>query len=141
MTKTKELNELQIKFLEALFGEAKGDILTAKRLAGYSEQTKNVDIIRVLREEIIEQAHLILAMNSPRASLEMIGLMVDPNQAGATTKIKAVTEILNRVGVVSEKNTQDVNLKVPSGGLFIMPAKGSNSPSPDESKETTDEDS
>lgn len=121
----KDLTELQSKFLEALFGEAKGDILTAKRLAGYSEETKNSEIVKALRDEIVDQAHLILALNSPKAAMELVGLMIDPNQAGGTTKIKAVQEILNRVGVNPAKDSNDVNLKVPQGGLFIMPAKDS----------------
>lgn len=125
MTKRKELSELQIKFLEALFGEAQGDAAKAKILAGYSPTTVTSGIIRDLKEEIIEQAHLVLAQNSPRAALELVGLVVDPNQAGATNKLKAVQEILTRVGVAAPKQDQDINLKVPHGGLFIMPAKGS----------------
>lgn len=125
MAKT-ELNELQVKFLEALFGEAQGDAGKAKAIAGYADSTKTIDIVRALKEEIISQANLTLAIHSPKAALELVGLVIDPNQSGGTTKLKAIQEILNRVGVVGPKENSDVNLKVPQGGLFIMPAKNSN---------------
>jgi hypothetical protein len=120
----KELSELQIKFLEALFGEAKGDLNEARRLAGYADTTKITDIVKGIKEEIIEQANMTLAVNSPKAAIELVGLMIDPSQASAVTKLKAVQEILNRVGVTDKTKSGDVNLEVPKGGLFIMPAKG-----------------
>ena len=123
--KKKELSELQVKFLNALFGEAQGKPAEAKRLAGYSENTPVADIIRGLKEEIIEAAQLILATHSTQAALELVGVMVDPNQAGSTIKLKAIQEVLNRAGVSAPNKETDVNLKVPQGGLFIMPAKGS----------------
>lgn len=122
----KELTESQIKFLEALFGEAQGNPAEAKKLAGYAETTKTIDILRSLKDEIIEQAHLTLAAHSPKAALELVGLIIDPNQSGAPNKLKAVQEVLNRTGVnAPDKNQGDINLKVPQGGLFIMPAKES----------------
>ena len=135
MAKERILTELQRAFLEALFGEAKGDPVAAKKLAGYDEKSSTTDIIRSLKEEIIEQATLILATNAPRAALEQISIMINPNQPGAPNKQKAINEILNRAGVVQKEDKSDVNLKVPQGGLFIMPAKGAKMEVEDEGKE------
>jgi hypothetical protein len=35
----KQLTEMQQKFLEVLFDEANGDVVQAKKLAGYSDNT------------------------------------------------------------------------------------------------------
>lgn len=123
MSNKRVLTDNQKAFLEALFGEAKGDPVKAIKLAGYAESTKTSEVVNALKDEILEAATNILAMNAPRAALEMVGILTDPNQAGATNKMKAIESILDRTGVKS-KESSDVNLKVPQGGLFIMPAKG-----------------
>ena len=46
----KELTELQQKFLNELFGEAKGNYAKAMRLAGYSENTNPHHIIQSIRK-------------------------------------------------------------------------------------------
>ena len=57
----KQLTELQEKFLDALFGDAKGNYAKAMRLAGYAEATKPHVIVQSLRSEIIERAELAMA--------------------------------------------------------------------------------
>ena len=42
---TRTLNEKQTKFLEVLFEEAGGDVVTAKKLAGYSNNTPTTSIV------------------------------------------------------------------------------------------------
>lgn len=120
MTK-RELTELQQKFLDALFGEAEGDPKKAQKIAGYSENVALSQIVYSLRNEIQETASMLIAMNSPKAALALVGLLNDPNQSGAQNKIKVAESILNRTGVNAPK--EEINLKVPSGGLFILPAK------------------
>lgn len=122
MSKPRELTEPQKLFLEALFGPAKGDPEVAKKIAGYSENTPTHQIMKSLRDEIISGAKDILASSAPKMAFALIDVATNPNQSSATTKMKAAESILNRVGV-SESKGEDVNLKVPSGGLFILPAK------------------
>jgi hypothetical protein len=121
--KERILTENQKNFLEALFGEAQGDVRAAMRVAGYAESVKPYQVVSSLKTEIKELGDLILAMNVPKATMEMIGLLTDPTQVGALNKIKVIQEILNRTGVADKTPAGDVNLKVPQGGLFIMPAK------------------
>jgi hypothetical protein len=122
MIKKRELTEHQTRFLEALGGEAKGDVRTAIRLAGYAENTSINDITKSLKEEILEVTMNLLALNAPKAAFGLLELLTDPNSAGATTKLKVIQDLLNRVGAATRQ--EDIQLKVPSGGLFIMPAKG-----------------
>lgn len=135
MKKDRVLTENQKAFLSALFGEAEGDITVAKKLAGYSENVKNYEVVNSLVEEIRDLARKYLAMNAPRAAIEQVKVMLDPSQPNSNIKLKAIEGILDRVGVKSD-SSGDVNLKVPQGGLFIMPAKER---SPEKVTESEDE--
>jgi hypothetical protein len=119
--KQRILTENQEKFLACLFGEARGNAEKAKALAGYAESVRVSEIVKSLRSEIVEIAMDHMAMNAPRAAMSLEDLLLDPNQAGALTKIKVAQEILNRSGAMTK--SEDITLKVPQGGLFIMPAK------------------
>ena len=46
---TRTLTAKQDKFLSVLFDEANGDVVQAKLLAGYSENTSTTEIIRGLK--------------------------------------------------------------------------------------------
>ena len=51
---TKNLTEKQQKFMAVLFDEAGGDVVSAKKLAGYSEGTATSDILKALKDEIAD---------------------------------------------------------------------------------------
>lgn len=123
--KPRELTEMQKAFLESLFGEAMGDPLKAKKLAGYSDNISTGEIVKNLKDEILDACKLYLAGNAARASIELVGLMLNPNQPSGTTKHKVITELMNRAGMVEKPEATDVNLKIPQGGIVILPAKGS----------------
>ena len=53
---TKKLTDKQEAFLEALCGEAKGNIRGAMNIAGYSENTKVSEIVSSLKDEIVERS-------------------------------------------------------------------------------------
>lgn len=118
----KVLTEKQSKFLEVLFEEAEGDLHVAKKLAGYSDNSSLTEIMPGLREAIIEKSKDYLAYNGASAALGIRNVLKNPAQAGAAVKIKAAESILNRIGITSKEN-QDIELKVPKGGLIILPAK------------------
>jgi hypothetical protein len=125
----KQLTELQQKFLDALFGEAEGDPALAKKLAGYSPDTAAMHIVNSLKEEIIEQAQLYLALHAPKASQSMVDVMKDPVALGNDNKLKAAAQILDRVGIAKQEK---VEVKSNASGIFLLPAK--------RTVETTDED-
>ena len=66
------LTEKQQKFLDVLFDEARGDILEAKKLAGYSPSNSTNDIINSLREEekVMDRVGII---KSEKVQVEAIG--------------------------------------------------------------------
>ena len=50
----KVLNEKQQKFMAVLFDGANGDVVTAKKMAGYADTTATSDVIKGLKDEIAE---------------------------------------------------------------------------------------
>lgn len=121
--KERVLTDQQKLFLSVLMDEAEGDLKVALRLAGYSPGTRPYDIMKTLRAEIVDVAMGHLALNAPKASHKLTQILDNPSKESANNLMKAATEVLNRAGAVAPK--EDVNLRVPEGGLFIMPAKGS----------------
>ena len=118
--KTRELTELQVAFLDAYFGEAQGNASTAKKMAGYADTVKTREIILSLKEEIVELAKLHMAMNAPRAAIKMGQVLEDGSLPGASNVLKAAMQILDRAGATAPS---EQTLSIPSGGIFIMPAK------------------
>ena len=120
MATQKDLTEQQKVFLDALMGEAAGNVRAAMDVAGYSRNTKTIDTVRRLKDEILETTQTYLASNGPRAALAMTGVLEDPTALGNRDRINASREILDRVGVIK---TEKVAVQAESGGLFILPAK------------------
>lgn len=121
-SKERVLTQQQQDFIDHLLGEAKGDYKKALTMAGYSDNTRPSDIVKSLRQEIIEASLNHLALNAPKAAVELTDVMSSPVKSGATTIVKVATQILDRVGVTAAPKDA-LDLKIPSGGLFIMPAK------------------
>lgn len=116
----KELTEKQEIFLEALMGEAKGNIRDAMRIAGYSDRTKISEVVGPLREEITDRAGLVLAMNAPKAAFGIVGVIDDPSAMGARNTVAAAREILDRTGLIKK---EQIEVKATEGGMFILPPK------------------
>ena len=119
---TRNLTAKQDKFLSVLFDEADGDVVQAKLLAGYSENTSTTEIIRGLKEEVIEATQLYMARNAPRAAMAMVGGVLDPTELGIREKLNAAKELLDRSGIVKTEKMQVES----SGGIMLLPAKETN---------------
>ena len=115
----RQLNERQQKFLDVLFEEAGGDVVAAKKLAGYAEGSSTTEIIRGLKEEILEATQMYMARNAPKAAMAMTGALYDPTELGIRDKMAAAKELLDRVGLVK---TEKMEVKA-SGGVMLMPPK------------------
>lgn len=113
------LTERQKKLLEVLFDEAGGDIVAAKKLAGYSDNTPTSEIVASLKDEIMDATHLYMARNAPKAAMSMVGALYDPTELGIRDKMTAAKELLDRTGLVKTEKMQ-VEAK---GGVMLMPAK------------------
>ena len=120
-TPKKSLTDSQEKFLDALFGEAKGNPKKAGELAGYSESSYP-KVLRNLNSEIVSRAEKYLANYSARAATKMVDMLdEDGTTPHANIRMEAAKQILDRVGL-AKKEKLDVNLKAVHG-LFILPPK------------------
>ena len=116
---TRQLNERQQKFLNVLFDEAGGDMVLAKKLAGYAETSSTTSIVKGLKEEILEATQMYMARNAPKAAMAMTGALYDPTELGIRDKMSAAKELLDRVGLVK---TEKMQVEA-SGGVMLMPPK------------------
>lgn len=116
---TKQLTENQQKFLDALFGEAKGKPAKAKLLAGYSEGTSTQAILDSLSEEIADRTRKQLAYAGPQAVSVLMDIMTEDGVLGAKEKLMAAKDILDRAGFSKTEKVQ-VEAKTP---LFVLPPK------------------
>ena len=115
----RQLTEQQQKFLSVLFEDAGGDVLTAKKLAGYADTSSTTDIVKGLKEEILEATQMWMARNAPKAAMSMTGALLEPTELGIKEKMTAAKEILDRVGLVK---TEKMQVEA-TGGVMLMPPK------------------
>jgi len=118
---SKKLNEKQQLFMQVLFDEAEGDVVQAKKLAGYSDGTATRVVIEGLKDEIFEATKTYMSRLGPKAAVAYGSALTDPTQLGVKEKMVAAGQILDRAGVVK---TEKVAVEA-SGGLFILPPKES----------------
>ncbi len=115
----KELTEQQQKFIDALFAEANGSIKDAKVIAGYSPNSNNNEIIKSLKDEIIEATQTYMAGNAPKAAVAMVTGIDDPTQLGIRDKMSAAKDLLDRAGLIKTEKLQVES----SGGVMLLPPK------------------
>lgn len=119
--KNRNLTEKQEKFLDALSGEAQGDIKAALQVAGY-EDTSYYAVVKSLRQEIIDTANTILAHSAPKAAKKLVDVLEsDEPIPQVNAKLQAAQTLLDRVGV-AKRESLNVNHNH-SGGIFILPDK------------------
>ena len=116
---TKNLTENQQKFMAVLFDEAGGDVVLAKKLAGYSDTTTTSTVIKGLRDEIAEATRDYMARVAPRAAVAMGNALVDPTELGIRDKMVAAKDLLDRAGL-GKVDKVDVTS---GGGIFYLPPK------------------
>lgn len=116
----KKYTEKQLAFLDALMGEARGNIRKAMDAAGYSNSTAIKEVVSGLRDEIIDQASMMLALNAPKAAYGIVDVLDDPSALGARNSISAAREILDRTGLVKKEQIQ---VETKGGGMFVLPPK------------------
>ena len=118
-TQKRKLTEKQEKFLDNLI-ETKGNLKLSAELAGYSGN--HYQIIKSLRQEIVDLASNILAREAPSAAFKLVEVMQSDNAVPqASVKLQAAQTILDRVGL-GKQDRMEVNHNV-SGGIFILPEK------------------
>ena len=125
MNELTTLTAKQTLFLDALISEdVMGDLRTAMRLAGYSDNTKVAYIARELHKEIREATETLLAMYAPRAAYALTSILDNPDTFNARHIISASKEILDRTGL-GVKSQMEVAVST-HNPIFILPPKQSN---------------
>jgi hypothetical protein len=122
MTEVPALTTKQQLFLDALTSEeAMGDLRTAMRIAGYSDNTKIAHTAKELRKEIREATETLLAMYAPRAAYALTSILDNPDTFNARHIISAAKEVLDRTGLGVKSQ---VGVEVSSHNpVFILPPK------------------
>jgi len=115
----KELTDKQQKFLDVLFDEANGDVTQAKLLAGYAPTSSTSDIVRGIKDEVLDATQMYMARNAPRAAVAMVSGISDPTELGMREKMTAAKELLDRTGLVKTEKMQVES----TGGVMLMPVK------------------
>lgn len=121
--KERVLTDQQKVFLDALFlPEVKGNLRKAMDVAGYSKNYQVAELIRGLKEEIMEATKMILAMKAPEASFKIGEVMDGAPIINIKEALRAAESILDRVGAV--KPTGDnINVQVEGNGIVFLPVK------------------
>ena len=115
----RKLTEKQQLFLDNII-ETKGNLKLSAELAGYSGN--HYQVIRSLKDEIVELASNVLAREAPSAAFKLVEVMTSASALPqANVKLQAAQTILDRVGLgKQERMSIDHNVQ---GGIFILPEK------------------
>ena len=116
----RQLTEKQQKLLDVLFDEAGGDIVQAKKLAGYADTSSTAEIVKGIKEEILDATQMYMARNAPKAAMAMVGGLYDPTELGIRDKMSAAKDLLDRAGL---GKVDKIDVGSSSGGVFILPSK------------------
>jgi hypothetical protein len=114
----RSLTEKQQALLDALYGEAKGNFRLAMDIAGYSKTVSQSKVMKAIKAEIIALGENVLAANSPKAVMSMVGIIDDPTALGNRDKLAAAKEILDRAGLI---RTDKVEHSVTAPSIVILP--------------------
>ena len=121
--KERELTERQQSFLDNLIHTG-GDPKKAAELAGYAEGSYT-QVVKALKEDIIELASHILAQSAPKAAIKLVDVMDSEEPIPqASVRLQAAQTILDRIGL-GKTDRMNIDHKV-SGGIFILPEKSVN---------------
>ena len=115
----RQLTAKQQVFINVLFDEAAGNVTLAKKIAGYADTTSTSEIVKGLKEEILDATQLFMARNAPQAAVAMAGALMDPTELGIRDKMSAAKDLLDRTGLVK---TEKMQVEA-SGGVMLMPPK------------------
>ena len=115
----RNLTEKQQKFLDVLFEEAGGNLVTAKKLAGYADNVATKQVSDSLAEEIAELTKKFISSAATKAAYSMFEVMNSPTDLGNKEKMAAAKDVLDRSGFIK---TEKVEVSA-ANPLFILPQK------------------
>ena len=96
----KKLTAKQPKFLDVLFEEAKGNPVTATKLAGYSHDLATSTITNAFQDEIADLTKKFLATTATKAAYSLAEVIDNPTDLGNKERMIAAKDVLDRGGFV-----------------------------------------
>jgi len=122
MANKTELTTQEQQFVDLLFdGSSMRHPDEAKVLAGYPQDYPYLSIIKRVKEVLIERYDDFLAAYAPKGLKGLMDVIDSPETPGTALRLKAVTELLDRAGVVRKEKTE-VEKQAPSY-IFYLPNK------------------
>ena len=116
------LTEMQEKFLTALLSEeCNGNARAAMTIAGYSPKYSQTELMRVLRDEIIDRCTTHLALNMPNAVHKLVGMLDTEMAPTDKDKLLVIREVLDRGGLIKKDKVEHSGSE--ANPIFIVPAK------------------
>lgn len=115
----RNLSEKQQKFLDVLFEEAGGNLVKAKKLAGYADSVATKQVSDSLAEEIADLTKKFISSSATKAAYSMFEVMNSPTDLGNKEKMAAAKDVLDRSGFIK---TEKVEVSA-ANPLFILPQK------------------
>ena len=115
----RNLTEKQQKFLDVLFEEAGGNLVKAKKLAGYADGVSSKQVAESLAEEIADLTKKFISSSATKAAYSMFEIMSSPTDLGNKEKMAAAKDVLDRSGFIK---TEKVEVSA-ANPLFILPQK------------------
>ena len=115
----RNLTEKQQKFLDVLFEEAGGNLVAAKKLAGYADGVSSKQVAESLAEEIADLTKKFISSSATKAAYSMFEIMNNPTDLGNKEKMAAAKDVLDRSGFIK---TEEVEVSA-ANPLFILPQK------------------
>ena len=115
----RNLTEKQQKFLDVLFEEAGGNLVAAKKLAGYADGVSSKQVAESLAEEIADLTKKFISSSATKAAYSMFEIMNSPTDLGNKEKMAAAKDVLDRSGFIK---TEEVEVSA-ANPLFILPQK------------------
>ena len=115
------MTDKQKAFLEALGGEALGDVREAMNIAGYAKSASINTTTAPLVAEITKIAEQMIAQHSIKAVLGITGVLANPVTMGSEKILMAAKELLDRAGIV-KKDKLEITASV-LAPVAYLPAK------------------
>ena len=116
---SRNLTEKQQKFLDVLFEEARGNLVQARKLAGYAETVATSSIVNSLQDEITDLTKRFISSTATKAAYSMKQVMDSPTDLGNKEKMAAAKDILDRSGFKASDKVEVTS----ASPLFILPPK------------------
>lgn len=120
--KDQELTDKQKVFIDYLFGESRGNVADAKKLAGLGGTIDSV--LQDTVDTVILRSNRELCLLAVKAVQQLNQIMDDPLRPGADKQLKALLQVLDRSGL-SKVEKSEIEHKVPPNSVLVLPSKAS----------------